>query len=80
LLRREGLHFRRQTEIGSYYVDFVCHRAKIVIELDGVHHATPEQMTYDAERTKFLEAVGYRVIRFWNVEANPDFIAQQMLC
>jgi very-short-patch-repair endonuclease len=78
LLRREGLHFRRQAPIGDHYVDFVCHRAKIVIELDGLHHATPEQMRCDAERTKFLESVGYRVIRFWNVEANADSIAQQI--
>ena len=25
-----------------------------------------EQEEYDAERTKYLESQGYRVIRFWN--------------
>jgi very-short-patch-repair endonuclease len=79
LLRRHGFHFRRQAPIGKYYADFECHRSKIVIELDGLHHATSEQRRYDAERTRFLESAGYRVVRFWNVEANPDSIAQQIL-
>lgn len=56
--------FRRQVPIGRYFVDFVSHSAKLVIELDGAHHA--EQAAYDAERTRFLESEGYRVIRFWN--------------
>jgi very-short-patch-repair endonuclease len=79
LLRREGLHFRRQPQIGPYYPDFACHRAKLIIELDGSHHDMPDQKDYDAERTKFLESVGYRVMRFWNVEADEEAIAQEVL-
>jgi very-short-patch-repair endonuclease len=77
LLRRHGFHFRRQAPMGKYYADFACHRAKIVIELDGQHHATAEQLRHDEKRT--MESAGYRVVRFWNVEANPDSIAQQIL-
>ena len=76
LLRHEGVHFRRQAQIGKYYADFACHRAKLVIELDGAHHAEPDQAKYDKERTSFLQSVGYRVVRFWNVEANEEAIAQ----
>ncbi|HEY4920943.1 MAG TPA: DUF559 domain-containing protein [Xanthobacteraceae bacterium] len=57
-------HFRRQVRLGRYIVDFASHKANLVIEIDGGQHA--EQVAADAERTKFLEAEGYRVIRFWN--------------
>src|SRR4051794_34374794 len=65
-LRRHAAHakFRRQAPIGAYFVDFISHGAKLIIELDGAHHA--EQQDYDAQRTRFLEAEGYRVLRFWN--------------
>lgn len=68
ILKHHGVHFRRQAPIGNYVVDFVCHRAKLVIELDGSHHGEPKQMQYDAIRTGFLESVGYRVHRFWNFD------------
>ena len=59
-------HFRRQVRLGRYIVDFASYRAKLVIEIDGGQHA--EQAVADAERTRFLEAKGYRVVRFWNNE------------
>ena len=54
--------FRRQAPIGGYIADFLCAEAKLIVEADGGQH-TPAS---DAERTAFLEAQGYRVIRFWN--------------
>lgn len=65
----EGLHFRRQVPFGRYIVDFACHGAKLIIELDGSQHAKDDEIVYDAERTKFLEARGYKVLRFWNSDA-----------
>jgi very-short-patch-repair endonuclease len=62
--RLEGVHFRNQHAIGNYVVDFCAPRKKLVIELDGSQHL--EQVEYDAERTRYLESKGYRVIRFWN--------------
>jgi very-short-patch-repair endonuclease len=59
-------HFRRQVRIGRYIVDFASHGAKLAIEIDGSQHA--EQAAADAERTRFIEAQGYRVVRFWNNE------------
>jgi very-short-patch-repair endonuclease len=63
----EGHKFRRQQEIDQYIVDFVCNDAMLIIELDGGQHA--EQQEYDERRTRYLEAKGYRVLRFWNNEA-----------
>ena len=67
-----GTHFRRQVQIGRYIVDFASHKAKLVIEVDGGQHA--ETTSMDLERTRLLEANGYRVLRFWNndVLANVD--------
>jgi len=61
-----GTHFRRQVRLGRYIVDFASHKAKLVIEIDGSQHS--EQVAADTERTRFLEAQGYRVVRFWNNE------------
>jgi very-short-patch-repair endonuclease len=59
-----GMKFRRQHEIDRYIVDFVCPEASLIVELDGGQHA--EMMAADADRTRRLEAMGYRVLRFWN--------------
>ena len=60
------LKFRRQHVIASYIVDFYCHEIGLVIELDGSQHGTDDAIEYDAERTKFLEALGLTVVRYWN--------------
>ena len=59
-----GYKFRRQQPIGQYIVDFVSFEGRVVIELDGGQHS--QQMDYDSKRTVWLEAQGYRILRFWN--------------
>ena len=61
-----NLKFRRQHVIAHYIVDFYCHELGLVIELDGSQHSTHDAIEYDAERTKFLEALGLTVVRYWN--------------
>ena len=61
-----NLKFRRQHVIKPYIVDFYCHEVGLVIELDGSQHGTDDVIEYDAERTKFLEALGLTVVRYWN--------------
>ena len=61
-----GYKFRRQELLGHYIADFVCFEAKLVVELDGGQHG--EQLEYDAERSNYLNRVGFRVARFWNNE------------
>ncbi|MEB5930417.1 endonuclease domain-containing protein [Acinetobacter schindleri] len=60
------LKFRRQYVIKPYIVDFYCHEIGLVIELDGSQHVMNDAIEYDAERTKFLEALGLTVVRYWN--------------
>jgi len=59
-----GFHFRRQQVIAGFIVDFYCHAAGLVIELDGEVHE--QQREYDAERDRVLAARGLRVLRFTN--------------
>ena len=70
------LHWRKQVPLGPYFADFLCHSAKVVIELDGGQHATAH--AYDEARTRFIEHQGFRVLRFWNndVLGNPDGVLQ----
>jgi len=62
-----GFKFRRQYPIGPYIVDFICVEKRLIVEIDGGQHATMSEI--DNTRTEFLNARGYRVLRFWNNEA-----------
>ena len=65
-----GYKFRRQQPIGPYIADFACLPEKLLIELDGGQHADPNAP--DAQRDRFLQQQGYRVLRFWNHEVFAD--------
>jgi very-short-patch-repair endonuclease len=73
-----GAKFARQVPIGSYIVDFCCRERKLIVELDGGQHAV--QADHDAARTAFLQALGYRVLRFWDNDAlgNTDGVLQRI--
>lgn len=74
--RFEGHKFSRQIPVGPFICDFVCRRARLVIELDGGQHSA--NVEKDAARTRFIESAGYRVLRFWNheVTGNLDGVLQ----
>jgi very-short-patch-repair endonuclease len=67
-----GSHFRPQAPIGPYVVDFLCPAIRLVIELDGGHHADAETAARDEVRQRWLEGEGYRVLRFWNSDINEN--------
>jgi very-short-patch-repair endonuclease len=67
-----GTHFRRQVPIGDFIADFACMAARVVIEVDGSQHGDGPGLLRDAERTRWLEAEGYRVLRFWNNEVTEN--------
>lgn len=77
--RLAGYKFRRQVWIGSFIADFACERPKLIVEIDGGQHA--EQQAYDDARTLWLEARGYRVVRFWSndVLVQSEAVMQKLL-
>ena len=78
-LRHIRPRFTRQLPLGGYIVDFACRTARIAVELDGSQHL--DSIAYDAQRTAFLEKLGWRVLRFWNsdVHADPDGVAEAIV-
>jgi very-short-patch-repair endonuclease len=68
-----GVHFRRQQVIAGFIVDFYCHKAGLVIEVDGdIHDLQQEE---DARREKVLSEMGLRIVRFRNEEVVKDLSA-----
>ena len=61
--------FTRQHPIGPFVADLACHRARIVVELDGSQHVDSAP---DARRTAMLETDGWHVLRFWNAEVREN--------
>lgn len=72
-LRLYTPRFHRQYVLGNYIADFYCHQAKLVVELDGSHHCTPEEIEYDEQRTQYLQSQGLRVLRFSNLDVMRQF-------
>ena len=64
--RLNGASFRRQVPIKNFIADFVCHAAKLVIELDGGQHFSDDAERADALRSAVIEAQGFKVLRFSN--------------
>jgi very-short-patch-repair endonuclease len=67
-----GHRFVRQFSVGAYIVDFYCPKKRLVVELDGAQHAEVENRYYDQERTKYLNHLELKVLRFWNSEINTN--------
>ena len=72
-----GVRFNRQVPIGPFICDFVARSIRLVIEVDGGQHND----AVDAERTRYIEAQGFRVIRFWNndVLGNLDGVIEEIV-
>ncbi len=74
-LRTYPVRFQRQKTIGQFIADFYCEKAKLVIEIDGSQHFTPEGVTHDAARTAAIETCGVNVLRFTNRDIDSEFKA-----
>ena len=73
-LRNYPVRFQRQKAIGNYIVDFYCHEARLIIELDGSQHYSEYGELKDRIRTSVLEDRGLTVIRIPNNEVNQRFV------
>lgn len=76
--RLHGFHFRRQQIVGKYVVDFYCHAASLVVELDGGIHMY--QVARDVERASDLTTLGLLVLRFKNedIRHNLDVVLERI--
>ena len=72
-LCRYPLRFRRQYVIGNYIVDFYCHKAKLVVELDGSQHYDENNQIKEIERTKYLQSQDIKVLRYSNLDVLRKF-------
>jgi very-short-patch-repair endonuclease len=71
-LRGLGFHFRRQSPIGRYIVDFECRRRRVIVEADGNQHGYDSHQMRDDIRDRTLTSLGYRVLRFGNGDIETD--------
>ena len=72
-LRTYPVRFQRQKTIDRFIADFYCHKARLVIELDGCQHYTDEGLAYDEERTNVLNTYNLEVLRFSNLDIDRNF-------
>lgn len=72
-LRNYPIKIYKQRIIGSFIVDFYCHRAKLVIEVDGSQHYEENEIAYDKERSAYLQSLGLKVVRYSNREITWNF-------
>jgi very-short-patch-repair endonuclease len=60
-----GFRFRKQHPVGPYIADFACIEARLIVEIDGSQHGSPD----DNRRDDWLRENGFRILRFWNNDA-----------
>jgi very-short-patch-repair endonuclease len=72
-LSKYEVRFQRQKAIDNFIADFYCHNAKLIIEIDGAQHYTPEGKQKDEFRTEILEGYDLKVIRFTNDQIDRNF-------
>jgi very-short-patch-repair endonuclease len=70
--RLNGLKFRRQAPCRNFVADFLCEEGLLIIEIDGSQHAEPENIHADRARTERLNALGYEVLRIWNIDIKTN--------
>jgi very-short-patch-repair endonuclease len=77
-LRQQGYHFRRQAPKGRYVLDFVCLRARLIVEVDGAQHGFDAHLARDAQRDRLFAYRGFRTLRFWNdeIDRNLDGVVE----
>ncbi len=72
-LRNYPVKIYKQRIIDNYIADFYCHKAGLVIEIDGSGHYTEDGKSYDKHRSARLEGYGLQIIRFSNRDVEEKF-------
>jgi very-short-patch-repair endonuclease len=74
-LRALGHHFRRQSPVLTYIVDFECRRSRVIVEVDGTQHGFDENRERDRQRDDGLHRAGYTALRFANSDIDRELDA-----
>ena len=72
-LSTHPVRFQRQKTIRSFIVDFYCHEARLIVEVDGSQHYTENGKAYDKDRTDLFKEFDLEVIRFSNYDVDTNF-------
>ncbi|MBN9075235.1 MAG: DUF559 domain-containing protein [Rhizobiales bacterium] len=72
LLRKQGLHFRRQVPRGPYVLDFACLRAGVAVEVDGEQHFHGTRPARDAMRDRYFAVHGFLTLRYTTTEVRKS--------
>lgn len=80
LKRLNGYRFKPQHPVAGFIADFYCHKAKLVIEIDGTYHDSKSQSEFDASRTAIINEFGIKIIRFRNEDVidRIDFVLDEI--
>jgi len=70
--RALGHHFRRQVPKDGYILDFVCLKARLIVEADGGQHGFEKNVRSDAVRDEHFRQLGFEILRFWNNEIDEN--------
>ena len=74
-LRAEGLHFRRQTPMRGYYLDFFCWARGVIVEVDGTSHFNEGRARKDRVRDTVFAREGLLTLRYDNLMVRDDLTA-----
>jgi very-short-patch-repair endonuclease len=79
--RPRGFHFRRQCPRDGYILDFVCLRARLIVEVDGGQHSEEIHLKRDAERDRHFDSQGFKILRFWNneIDGNLEGVLERII-
>ena len=72
-LSKQKVRFQRQKAIDNFIADFYCHKAELIIEIDGSQHYTEQGVKKDTFRTEKLENYDLTVVRFTNAQIDNQF-------
>lgn len=72
-LSKYEIRFQRQKAIDNFIADFYCHKARLVIEIDGSQHYTDEEIEKDTFRTEVLKGYDLKIMRFTNQQISSSF-------
>ena len=72
VLNKQGYNFRRQAPVDGYILDFIEFTQRLIIEVDGSQHSEAKGERRDKIRDAHFVAVGFQVLRFWNIDVNTE--------